>query len=123
MPETASPPRMQVPDAALETARLKLDAARWAAAKLARLDRAATLKIAEAVAAAGHAKARDYAEQAVRETGFGVVAHKIIKNEACSKGKQSQCLFPSSARLSPFRYPPFSTFCSFLGPKEALKVQ
>ena len=86
MPETASPPRMQVPDAALETARLKLDAARWAAAKLARLDRAATLKIAEAVAAAGHAKARDYAEQAVRETGYGVVAHKIIKNEACSKG-------------------------------------
>ena len=86
MPETVSPPRMQVPDAALETARLKLDAARWAAAKLAHLDRAATLKIAEAVAAAGHAKARDYAEQAVRETGYGVVAHKVVKNEACSKG-------------------------------------
>ena len=86
MPETAAMPRMQVPDAVLETARLKLDAARWAAAKLARLDRAMTLKIAEAVAAAGHAKARDYAEQAVRETGFGVVAHKIQKNEACSKG-------------------------------------
>ncbi|MCG8355283.1 MAG: hypothetical protein MI920_06920, partial [Kiloniellales bacterium] len=66
MPETAAMPRMQVPDAVLETARLKLDAARWAAAKLARLDRAMTLKIAEAVAAAGHAKARDYAEQAVR---------------------------------------------------------
>ena len=86
MPEISDAPRMQVPDAALETARLKLDAARWAAAKLARMDRAAILKIAEAVADAGHAKARDYAEQAVRETGYGVVAHKIIKNEACSKG-------------------------------------
>ena len=77
---------MQVPDAALETERMKLDGARWAAAKLARMDRASILKIVEAVADAGHAKARHYAEWAVRETGYGVVEHKIMKNEACSKG-------------------------------------
>ena len=35
---------------------------------------------------AGHAKAQHYAEWAVRETGMGVVEHKRIKNEACSKG-------------------------------------
>ena len=39
-----------------------------------------------AVAAAAHAKAQHYAEWAVRETGMGVVAHKRMKNEACSKG-------------------------------------
>ena len=33
-----------------------------------------------------HAKAQHYAEWAVRETGMGVVEHKRIKNEACSKG-------------------------------------
>ena len=37
--------------------------------------------------------------------------------------KQSQCFFPSSARSSLFRYPPYSTFCSFLGPKEGLQLQ
>lgn len=86
MAESARTPLMQVPDKALETARMKLDSARWAAAKLARMDRASILKIVEAVAAAGHAKARHYAEWAVRETGYGVVEHKVIKNEACSKG-------------------------------------
>ncbi len=86
MAETARTPLMQVPDAALETARMKLDSANWAAAKLARMNRASISKIVEAVAVAGHAKARHYAEWAVRETGYGVVEHKVMKNEACSKG-------------------------------------
>src|SRR3712207_9361667 len=30
--------------------------------------------------------AQHYAEWAVRETGFGVVEHKTLKNEACSRG-------------------------------------
>ncbi len=83
---SASTPLMKVPDSVRETVRMKLDTARWAASKLARTDRAAIARIVDAVAAAGHAKARHYAEWAVRETGYGVVEHKVIKNEACSKG-------------------------------------
>ena len=51
-----------------------------------RFDRERTLRIAKAVADAGFAKARHYAEWAVRETGFGVAEHKKIKNELCSRG-------------------------------------
>jgi acetaldehyde dehydrogenase/alcohol dehydrogenase len=42
--------------------------------------------IVRAAAAAGAAKAREYADWAVRETGFGVAEHKVIKNVACSTG-------------------------------------
>lgn len=86
MPEKPDTPLMRVADAALEVARMKLDGARWAAARLARTDRAAIEKIVDGVAAAGHARARHYAEWAVRETGYGVVEHKVLKNEACSQG-------------------------------------
>lgn len=79
-------PRMQVPDTALERGRLMLERARWAAAKLAKMDRPAIMAAVDAAAAAGHARAREFAERAVAETGYGVVAHKLIKNEACSKG-------------------------------------
>ncbi len=81
-----SEPLMKVPDAQLEQARMMLDRARWAAGGFQKLDRAAVRRIAEAVANAGHAKAQGYAEWAVRETGMGVVEHKRIKNQACSKG-------------------------------------
>src|ERR1700741_5049487 len=77
---------LKVPDAALEQARMMLDRARWGAARFQKLDRAATQRIVNAVAGAGHAKAQHYAEWAVRETGMGVVDHKRLKNEACSKG-------------------------------------
>lgn len=63
---------------------LMLERARWAAQMFQRYDRGHTLAIAEAVARAAHAKAGDYAEWAVRETGFGVVAHKKLKNELSS---------------------------------------
>ncbi len=86
MTERSDAPLMKVPDALLETAKMKLDAARWAAAKLARMDRAAVMRAVDAVAEAGHAKARHYAEKAVAETGYGVVEHKVMKNQACSKG-------------------------------------
>ena len=62
-----------------------LERARWAAGAFAALDREATLRIARAVAEAGHGAAGHYAEWAVRETGFGVVAHKRLKNELCSR--------------------------------------
>ena len=56
-------------------------------------------------------------------SGRFFLARNYLQSRRYKNYKQSQCLFPSSARLSPFRYPPFSTFCSFLGPKDALKVQ
>lgn len=79
-------PLIKVPDVQFERAKLMLDRARWAASRMQKLDRAATRRIVEAVANAGHAKAQHYAEWAVRETGMGVVEHKRIKNEACSRG-------------------------------------
>jgi acyl-CoA reductase-like NAD-dependent aldehyde dehydrogenase len=60
--------------------------AHWAAGAFATYDRASVLRIAEAVAQAAHGQARRYAEWAVQETGFGVVEHKVLKNEACSLG-------------------------------------
>lgn len=77
---------LKIPDAALEQARMMLERARWGASKFQKLDRTATQRIVNAVAAAAHAKAQHYAEWAVRETGMGVVTHKKLKNEACSKG-------------------------------------
>jgi acyl-CoA reductase-like NAD-dependent aldehyde dehydrogenase len=73
-------------EAQLARARMMLERARWAAAAFARLDRDATHRIAKAAADAGFAKAQHYAEWAVKETGFGVVEHKKIKNELCSRG-------------------------------------
>lgn len=63
-----------------------LERARWAADVFERYDRATTYAIAEAAAKAAHAKAAEYAEWAVRETGFGVAAHKTLKNQASSLG-------------------------------------
>lgn len=64
---------------------IMLERARWAATVFDRYDRAATMRIAEAVAEAAHAHAGDLAEKAVAESGFGVVAHKKIKNELTAK--------------------------------------
>jgi acetaldehyde dehydrogenase / alcohol dehydrogenase len=72
--------------AATYRARQMLARAHWAAGAFATYDRASVLRIAEAVAMAAHTEARRYAEWAVSETGFGVVEHKIVKNEACSLG-------------------------------------
>ena len=63
-----------------------LERARWAARSYAEYDAGSVQRIVDAVAKAAHASARDYAEWAVRETTFGVVEHKVKKNEACSLG-------------------------------------
>jgi len=63
---------------------MMLERARWAAEVFQRYDRAKTFAIAEAVARVAHAKAGEYADWAVRETGFGVAAHKKLKNEQTS---------------------------------------
>ncbi len=72
--------------AGVPRARAMLQRAQWAASAFARYDRAAVDRIAAAAAAAGAARAREYADWAVRETGFGVAEHKVIKNLASSTG-------------------------------------
>ena len=69
---------------ATNRARQMLARAHWAAGAFATYDRDTVLTIAEAVARAAHAEAARYADWAVKETGFGVVEHKTIKNQACS---------------------------------------
>jgi acetaldehyde dehydrogenase / alcohol dehydrogenase len=76
----------RVEAAGVPRARQMLERARWAAGAFATYDAAAVLRIAEAVAAAAEEKAEFYAEWAVRETGFGVVEHKTLKNRLCSRG-------------------------------------
>lgn len=64
---------------------LMLQAAEWAAAAFARFDRGRVLQIARAAVEAAHAHAGELAEAAVKETGFGVVEHKKLKNELTSR--------------------------------------
>src|SRR3989440_1099355 len=89
----AAPPGQQRLDADLiadpagvPRARAMLQRAEWAARAFARYDKQAVDRVVHAAAQAGAAQAREYAEWAVRETGFGVADHKVIKNLACSTG-------------------------------------
>src|SRR5215469_12576428 len=66
--------------AGVPRARAMLQRAEWAARAFARYDKQAVDRVVHAAAQAGAAKAREYAEWAVRETGFGVAEHKVIKN-------------------------------------------
>ncbi|MEL6962633.1 MAG: aldehyde dehydrogenase family protein [Pseudomonadota bacterium] len=77
-------PRLAVPDRALSRARMQVSRAAWAARYFQIFDRQAVLAIAEAVAEAGHERAAHYADWAVRETGYGVVEHKTVKNQLCT---------------------------------------
>jgi acyl-CoA reductase-like NAD-dependent aldehyde dehydrogenase len=63
-----------------------LERARWASRSFATYDQATVLTIVEAVTRAAEDNAQRYAEWAVRETGFGVVEHKLVKNRLCSRG-------------------------------------
>lgn len=63
-----------------------LERARWAAAAYADYDAATVTAIVNAVAEAGYAEAERFAAEAVAETGMGVVADKVTKNRACSRG-------------------------------------
>jgi acyl-CoA reductase-like NAD-dependent aldehyde dehydrogenase len=81
-PETT--PRLAVPDRALSRAHMQVSRAAWAARYFQTCDLETVLRIAEAVARAGHERAAHYADWAVRETGYGVVDHKTIKNQLCT---------------------------------------
>jgi len=72
--------------AGVPRARAMLQRAQWAAQAFARFDKATVDRITAAAAQAGAARAGEYAEWAVRETGFGVAEHKMLKNLACSTG-------------------------------------
>jgi acetaldehyde dehydrogenase/alcohol dehydrogenase len=72
--------------AGVPRARAMLQRAEWAARAFARYGKPEVDAIVRAAAAAGAARAREYAEWAVRETGFGVAEHKVVKNVACSAG-------------------------------------
>ena len=72
--------------AGVPRARAMLQRAEWAARAFARYDKQAVDRVVHAAAQAGAAQAREYAEWAVRETGFGVADHKVVKNLACSTG-------------------------------------
>ncbi|MDQ1643141.1 MAG: hypothetical protein QOJ90_2492 [Actinomycetota bacterium] len=77
---------VMVQAAGVPRARQMLERATWAARAFATYDHATVVRIAEAVADVAEAQAQHYAEWAVRETGFGVVEHKVIKNRLCSRG-------------------------------------
>ncbi len=63
-----------------------LERARWAARAYADYDAAAVSAIVTAVADAAYVESERFASEAVAETGMGVVADKVIKNRACSRG-------------------------------------
>ena len=63
-----------------------LDKAQWAGSIYSGFARDDVLRIAEAAADALAAKAAYFAEAAVGETGYGVVDHKTLKNQLCSRG-------------------------------------
>lgn len=72
--------------AGVPRARQMLERARWASRSFATYDQASVRRIVEAVTSAAEQNAQHYAEWAVRETGFGVVEHKAVKNRLCSRG-------------------------------------
>lgn len=72
--------------AGVPRARQMLERARWAARAFATYDHATVLRIVEAVTDVAESQAQHYAAWAVRETGFGVVEHKAVKNRLCSRG-------------------------------------
>lgn len=65
---------------------MMLQTAEWAAAAYARFGHSKVEAIARAAADVAYAQAGTLAEAAVKETGFGVAAHKKIKNELTSRG-------------------------------------
>jgi acetaldehyde dehydrogenase/alcohol dehydrogenase len=86
MSEPARDLVIPVEAAGVPRARQMLERARWASRSFATYNQASVRRIVEAVASAAEDNAQHYAEWAVRETGFGVVEHKAVKNRLCSRG-------------------------------------
>ncbi len=75
-----------VEPAGVPRAQAMLERATWAARAFAGYDKATVDRIVAAAAEAGAARAEEFAQRAVAETGYGVVEHKVLKNLACSRG-------------------------------------
>ena len=75
-----------VEPAGVPRGRAMVERADWAARAFARYDAHSVRRIVQAAADAGAAHARQFAADAVAETGFGVAEHKLLKNLACSSG-------------------------------------
>lgn len=72
--------------AGIPRGRAMIERAEWAARSFATYDIDSVRRICDAAATALALRAQEFAEKAVKETGFGVAEHKRIKNEACSTG-------------------------------------
>ncbi|MEI6109540.1 MAG: aldehyde dehydrogenase, partial [Actinomycetes bacterium] len=77
---------LMVEPAGVPRGRAMIERADWAARAYAKYDAATVKRIVDAAAAALAARAQEFARDAVAETGFGVVEHKVLKNVACSTG-------------------------------------
>ena len=85
-PSRAVPRVSSRPPAGVPRGRAMVERADWAGRAYATYDNASAWRIVEAAAHALARHASDFAAQAVSETGFGVVEHKVRKNLACSTG-------------------------------------
>jgi acyl-CoA reductase-like NAD-dependent aldehyde dehydrogenase len=77
---------LMVEPAGVPRGRAMVERADWAGRSFATYDAASVRRIVEAAANALAKHAQEFAAQAVAETGFGVVEHKVLKNLACSTG-------------------------------------
>jgi acyl-CoA reductase-like NAD-dependent aldehyde dehydrogenase len=77
---------LMVEPAGVPRGRAMVERADWAARAYAKYDVATVNRIVDAAASALAARAQEFARDAVAETGFGVVEHKVLKNIACSTG-------------------------------------
>ena len=77
---------MPLEPAGVPRGRAMVERASWAARSFTTFDIHTVRRVAKAAALAGEAHARQFAQEAVEETGFGVAEHKFLKNVACSIG-------------------------------------
>jgi hypothetical protein len=77
---------LMVEPAGVPRGRALVERADWAARAYAKYDIATVNRIVDAAASALATRAQEFARDAVSETGFGVVEHKVLKNIACSTG-------------------------------------
>jgi len=77
---------LAIEPAGVPRGRAMIERAEWASRAFATYDAATVRRIVDAAAEAAADRSREFAEQAVAETGFGIVEHKVIKNVACSRG-------------------------------------
>jgi len=77
---------MPLEPAGVPRGRAIVERANWAVRAFGNFDISSVRRIARAAALAGEKHAREFAEKAVEETGFGVADHKFLKNVACSIG-------------------------------------